>query len=116
MARSTVGQDAGKQVLETRTSSHTWIGHERKLSKDHPNQKYYTDDIVSHVEEKLFHLGRSPLDGRQAETMQVVFYDQNQHYFLHRDYTPADEDLDNPYHAGIDSITKLVQIRGFFFF
>lgn len=100
MERSTVGQDVGKKVLDTRTSSHTWIGHERSLFETQENKRFYTDDIVKHVEEKFFHLGRSPLDGRQAETMQVVFYDENQHYFLHRDYTPADEDLSNPYHLG----------------
>jgi hypothetical protein len=99
MARSTVGDSDAKQVLDTRTSAHTWIGHSRHpygsrsdcmsfylfislsasfvcllclmlLTSSESPGGFYTDEIVARVERKLFEIGRSPLNGTEES---VVF-------------------------------------------
>jgi len=74
MNKSTVGSFDEKVVSTTRTSSHTWIGRETR----HGN-----DSIVVRVEKRFHELGRSR--DSLAESIQVVWYDKSQHYFVHRD-------------------------------
>jgi len=89
MAKSTIGAIENKKVDSTRTSSHTWIGHDK-------NNGIYNDEIVDRVERRFHALGRSEMS--LAESMQLVFYDRNQHYHLHRDYGEPKESSKNPVH------------------
>jgi hypothetical protein len=66
------------------------------LNNDTLNNDTFNNDTLSHS-----------ILGTLAESMQCVFYEKTQHYFLHRDYLGQGDDRVNPYYVGKFILYKL---------
>uniref|UniRef100_A0A6B2LFP7 Fe2OG dioxygenase domain-containing protein n=1 Tax=Arcella intermedia TaxID=1963864 RepID=A0A6B2LFP7_9EUKA len=94
-SESKVGADSASSVLsKVRTSSHTWMGKENNGTVG----RWHVDDIVNLVEDRIFELTR--LDQTTSEPFQVVFYNKDQFYYGHHDYTTREVAPHNPYYQG----------------
>jgi hypothetical protein len=92
--------------LKARNSSHTWMG--RESGK---RGRWHSDDIVDRVEDRIFELVR--LDTNTSEPFQVVFYQKDQYYYGHHDYTNKETAVDNSYfqYGGNRLVTILLYLN-----
>jgi len=92
---SKVGADQNSSTKSlVRTSSHTWMGRE----SDGVSARWYTDDVINRVEDRIFELTK--LNNSTTEPFQVVFYNKEQYYYGHHDYSTKDGSPHNPYYQG----------------
>eukprot|EP01102_Stenamoeba_stenopodia_P007371 TRINITY_DN2066_c0_g1_i1.p1 TRINITY_DN2066_c0_g1~~TRINITY_DN2066_c0_g1_i1.p1 ORF type:complete len:407 (-),score=94.83 TRINITY_DN2066_c0_g1_i1:125-1345(-) len=98
LVQSRVGDTAELAQLDpSRTSSQLWVG---------PSQRN-DDQVFASIRNRVVNLTK--LSNDLCEDTQVVYYDVEQHYYAHHDFTRKEYVLDNPYYqAGGNRLVTVI--------